>query len=37
MELFITVPLIVLSLFGIIFSSFYIYEKITEEKKTPFK
>lgn len=37
MELFIIIPVFVLSIFGIIFSSSYIYERINEDKKMQFK
>lgn len=37
MELLLTIPIIILSLTGVVLSSLYIYEKINEDKKIPFK
>ena len=37
MNLFITVPILIISFCGLAFSTYYIYEKINEDKKIPFK
>lgn len=37
MEAYLTIGLFVMSIFGVTFSSYYIYERINEHKKTPFK
>lgn len=37
MEAYVSITLFVLSIVGITFSSYYIYEKFNEHKKIPFK
>lgn len=37
MEAYLTIGLFVFSILGITFSTYYIYEKVNEHKKIPFK